>query len=152
MVSKIALHPVTFIRLRKASQKFQPYCLYWQILLEFSFIYINVLLSNNYQFSFPTYILLIFFYSFIVRFFLFKFSGFSLRLYSWKLLYFPSAFSTPPHCLSPHTMSPQLLRSVFLPYFVHSYFPADMIFFSFVQLHLSVHFHFAIFRVLIPGL
>ena len=68
MVSKIALHPVTFIRLTKSSQKFQPHCLYWQILLEFSFIYINVLLPNNYQFSFPTYILLIFFYSVIVCF------------------------------------------------------------------------------------
>lgn len=68
MVSKIALHPVTFIKLRKSSQKFQPHCLYWQILLEFSFIYINVLLSNTYQFSFPTYILLIFFYYVIVCF------------------------------------------------------------------------------------
>jgi len=48
-------------------------------------------------------------------------------------------------------MSAQLLQNVFLTSFDHSYFPADMILFSFVQLNLSVYFHINIFLVLIPG-
>ena len=115
-----------------------------------SFIHINALMSNNYQFSFPTYILLIFFYSVIVCFSSLH-SPDSICACILKS-YFPFRIFCSSNCLYPHPMSALLFQSVSLTFFVHSYFPADMIFFSLVQLNSSVYFHFDIFLLLIPGL